>query len=148
MEIKTVMKILAVDYGDVRTGLAVCDKLELLASPLCVIKETNFDELVKKIIEEILKNKAEEVVVGYPKNMDGTIGERAKKSERLADELKKNLKDMNVVLWDERNTTKSATIFLNETNTRGQKRKKIIDAVAATIILESYLKFRKRKCNL
>ena len=88
------------------------------------------------------------MVVGYPKNMDGTIGERAKKSERLADELKKNLKDMNVVLWDERNTTKSATIFLNETNTRGQKRKKIIDAVAATIILESYLKFRKRKCNL
>ncbi|MBP0979922.1 MAG: Holliday junction resolvase RuvX [Oscillospiraceae bacterium] len=138
------MKIMAVDLGDARTGLAVCDKLEILASPLCVIKETDFNLIIKKISNEIINNKIEEVVIGYPKNMNGSIGERAKKSELLADELKKIVPEVSIKLWDERNTTRSATIFLNQTNTRGAKRKKIIDSVAATIILESYINFKKQ----
>lgn len=138
------MKIMAVDFGDARTGLAVCDKLEILASPLCVIKETDFDLITKKIADEIINNNIEEVIVGYPKNMNGSVGERAKKSELLVEKLRKIVPKVSIRLWDERNTTKSATIFLNQTNTRGSKRKKIIDAVAATIILESYISFKKQ----
>ncbi len=139
------MKIMAIDFGDSRTGLAVCDKLERLAVPVGVIKESNFEKVVEKIVNEITNAKVDKVIVGYPKNMNGSVGERAEKSELLLAKLKEKVNDIPIILWDERNTTKSATIFLNTTNTRGQKRKKIIDAVAATIILESYLNYRKNK---
>ena len=84
----------------------------------------------------------QEVVVGYPKNMNGTIGERAEKCQTFADKLA-NLVDVPVKMWDERSTTVSAHNYLNQTNTRGKKRKEVVDAVAATIILESYLNYRK-----
>ncbi len=136
------MKILAVDFGDTRTGLAICDKNEMLASPLGVITERNFNECIKKTALVVQENKAELIVVGYPKNMNGTLGERAEKCSLFADELKK-LSGKTVELWDERCTTVSAHNFLNATNTRGKKRKAVVDAVAATIILESYMGFRK-----
>ena len=81
-------------------------------------------------------------MVGYPKNMNGTIGERAEKCQLFSEELAK-LTDCPVKLWDERCTTVSAHIYLNATNTRGKKRKAVVDAVAAVIILESYLAYRK-----
>ena len=136
------MKIMAVDFGDSRTGLAVCDKSEFLASPAGVIEEKNFDRCIEKVAAAAKEHGAEEVVVGYPKNMNGTIGERAQKCELFAEKLSE-LVGVPVKLWDERSTTVSAHYYLNQTNTRGKKRKAVVDAVAATIILESYLGFRK-----
>lgn len=136
------MKIMAVDYGDARTGLAACDRTEFLASPIGVIQEYNFDNTVKKVSYVVQEYAVQMVVVGHPLNMDGTAGERAQKCALFAEKLKA-LVDVPVVLWDERSTTVSAHQVLNETNTRGRKRKEVVDAVAATIILESYLNYRR-----
>lgn len=136
------MKIIAVDFGDSRTGLAMCDKTEMLASPLCVISEKDFEECIKKTAEKIAENKADIAVVGYPKNMNNTVGERAEKCTLFAEKLKEQT-GIPVELWDERCTTVSAHNYLNITNTRGRKRKAVVDAVAATIILESYMGWRK-----
>lgn len=136
------MKIIAVDFGDSRTGLAMCDKTEMLASPLCVISEKDFEECIKKTAEKIAENKADIAVVGYPKNMNNTVGERAEKCTLFAEKLKEQT-GIPVELWDERCTTVSAHNYLNTTNTRGKKRKAVVDAVAATIILESYMGWRK-----
>lgn len=136
------MKIMAVDFGDARTGLAVCDRAEFLASPVGVIEEKNFNACVQKVAFAVEEYDVKEVVVGLPKNMDGSIGARAEKCQLFADELAK-LVNIPIKLWDERRTTISAHNILNETNTRGKKRKEVIDAVAATIILDDYLTFRK-----
>ncbi len=136
------MKIMAVDLGDARTGLACCDRTEFLASPIGVIHETDFNEIIRQVAVASVEYDVKEIVVGYPKNMNGTIGERAEKCEKFANILSQ-LVDVPVKLWDERSTTVSATNYLNETNTRGKKRKEVIDAVAATIILESYMEYRK-----
>lgn len=136
------MKILSVDFGDTRTGIAICDKNEMLASPVCVITERDFNRCAEKVSAQALELKANQIVVGYPKNMNGTIGERAEKCQKFA-ELVGELSKIPVVLWDERSTTVTAHQYLNVTNTRGKKRKAVVDAVASTIILETYLEFRK-----
>lgn len=136
------MIIMSVDFGDSRTGIAVCGKSEMLASPVCVISEKDFDKCVQRTAELAKEQRAEEVVVGYPKNMNGTIGERAEKCQLFSTELAK-LINCPVKLWDERCTTVSAHNYLNVTNTRGKKRKAVVDAVAAAIILESYLEYRR-----
>lgn len=136
------MIIMAVDFGDSRTGLAVCDKSEFLASPAGVIAEKDFDLCMEKVAAEAKLRGAELLVVGYPKNMNNTIGERAEKCSVFAEGLKE-MTGLPVELWDERCTTVSAHNYLNVTNTRGKKRKAVVDAVAATIILESYLGYRK-----
>lgn len=136
------MVILAVDYGDVRTGIAVCDKSEFLASPVCVITEKDADKLCEKICEIVTQYKAEQIVMGLPKNMDGSEGFRAVACREFAEKLE-NASSLQVVMRDERLTTVSAHNFLNQTNTRGAKRKQTVDAVAAVIILEDYLAYRK-----
>ena len=136
------MKILAVDLGDARTGLAVCDPTEFLASPAGVIHETDFEVILKKVAQAAKEHRAQRIVVGYPKNMNGTVGERAEKCALIAQRLGE-LAEIPVKLWDERSTTVSAHNILNVTDTRGKKRKNVVDAVAATIILESYLAYRK-----
>ena len=138
------MVILAGDFRAARTGLAVCDKSEFLASPAGVIAEKDFHQCMQKVAQEAAAHHAELIVVGYPKNMNGTIGERAEKCQAFADGLKEMV-TCPVELWDERCTTVSAHNYLNVTNTRGKKRKAVVDAVAATIILESYLGFRKNQ---
>ncbi|MDE6087301.1 MAG: Holliday junction resolvase RuvX [Oscillospiraceae bacterium] len=138
------MKILGVDFGDSRTGLAICDKSELLASPVCVIQEKNFLRCAEKVAQQAQELKAELLVVGYPKNMNNTIGERAQKCQKFA-EILHDLTGLEFVLWDERCTTVSAHYYLNQTDTRGKKRKAVVDAVAAVIILESYLGYRKNQ---
>lgn len=138
------MKIMGVDFGDARTGLAMCDKSEFLASPLTVVQERNFERCAKAVAAATQENGAELIVVGYPKNMNNTIGERAEKCMKFA-ELLHELTGLETVMWDERCTTVSAHEYLNVTNTRGKKRKAVVDAVAATIILESYLGFRKNQ---
>lgn len=140
------MKIMAVDFGDSRTGIAACDKSEFLASPVTVIFEKNFDKCAVKTAELAKEQGAELLVVGFPKNMNNTVGERAEKCVAFGDKLKE-LTGLEVVMWDERCTTVSAHNYLNEVNVRGQKRKNVVDAVAAVIILESYMGFRKNNMN-
>lgn len=136
------MKILAVDFGDARTGLACCDRTEYLASPIGVIHDTDFGSVVQKVAIAVEEYEAKQVIVGHPLNMNGSAGPRAQLCEDFADQLSK-LVPVPVKLWDERGTTVSAIGYLNETDTRGKKRKEVVDAVAATIILESYLNYRK-----
>ncbi len=138
------MIILAVDYGDARTGLAVCDKGEMLASPVKVVPSYNRQKAVEDIVKTAKELGAEEIVVGNPLNMNGTAGARSELCHEIADSLREMV-DIPVVMWDERSTTVSAIGILNQTDVRGKKRKAVIDAVAATIILESYLAYRKNR---
>ncbi|MBR4035384.1 MAG: Holliday junction resolvase RuvX [Oscillospiraceae bacterium] len=136
------MRIMAVDYGESRTGIAVCDPTEFLASPVCIIKEKNTLKAIEKIVQQAKELKAEQIVVGHPLNMDGTRGERAEKCTFVKEEVEK-LSGIETVLWDERATTKTALGMLSDSGTFGKKRKEVLDAVAATVILENYLAWRK-----
>ncbi len=140
------MVILAVDYGDVRTGIAVCDKSEFLASPVCVLTERNAQKVIAAVAEKAKELKAEEIAVGLPKNMDGTEGFRAEACKEFAAKLSE-YSGITTVLRDERLTTVSAHKFMNMTDVRGSKRKNTVDAVAAVIILEDYLAYRKNNRN-
>ncbi|MCH5298894.1 MAG: Holliday junction resolvase RuvX [Ruminococcus sp.] len=132
------MIILAVDLGKARTGLAICDKMEMLASPLAQISEKNPDVLLDKVSNVALAREAELIVVGLPKNMDGTEGDSAKDAREFAHKLMEKTGIL-VRMQDERGTTITAHNYLNATNTRGKKRKNVVDSVAATIILQNYL---------
>ena len=136
------MKIMAVDYGESRTGIAICDKTEFLASPVCIIKEKNTLKAIEKICQQAAELKAEMIVIGNPVNMDGSRGERSEKCTFVAEEVAK-LVDIPVNMWDERATTKTALNMLSDNGTYGKKRKEVLDAVAATVILENYLQYRK-----
>lgn len=136
------MVILSVDYGDARTGLAVCDKFEMLASPVGVIFEKYEPKVLEAVAEKAKELFAEMIVVGLPRNMDGSFGERAEKCKDFSKKLFE-LSGINTVTWDERLTTVSAHRALNEVNVRGKKRKNIVDAVSAVMILEDFLKTRK-----
>lgn len=135
------MIILSVDYGDARTGLAVCDRLEMLASPVGVIFEKYEPHVLEKVTEKAKELSAELIVVGLPRNMDGSFGERAQKCLEFSKKLEESSK-IKTVTWDERLTTVSAHRALNEVNVRGKKRKNIVDAVSAVMILEDFLKTR------
>ena len=135
---------MAVDLGDSRTGIAVCDKNEILASPLTVITEYNFEKCAEKVAALAKQENAEMIVVGLPKNMNGTNGERAEKCTGFA-ALVGEISGLPTELWDERRTTVTAHNYLNETNVRSKKRKAVVDSVAATIILESYLAYRRNR---
>lgn len=137
------MIMMAIDLGKARTGVAVCDKNEILASPLCVINEKDPEKLLSEIVAKISEISAEQIIIGLPKNMDGSLGESAKNAQDFAEKLKVQT-NLPVVLWDERRTTISAAEYLNQTNTRGKKRKSIIDALSASIILENYIKFKNK----
>lgn len=136
------MIILSVDYGKVRTGIAICDKQEIIASPVTVITETRQEALAEKIAEISSKKGAELIVMGLPRNMDGTEGESAENVRAFAEILREKTR-LNVVLRDERCTTITAHEYLNITDTKGKKRKAVVDSVAAVIILEDYLSFRR-----
>jgi putative Holliday junction resolvase len=138
------MVIMSVDYGDVRTGVAVCDKNEILASPVTVITDSNADSLADKITSFAKEYRAEMFVVGLPKNMDGSEGFRAEACREFAGKLKEK-SGLETELYDERLTTVSAHNALNATNTRGKKRKAVVDAVSAVMILEDYMARRKNK---
>lgn len=137
------MIIMSVDYGDKRTGIAICDKLEMLASPVCVLTEWNAETLADKIAALAIEKKVEQIVIGLPRNMDGSEGFRADACKSLG-KLVSERTDISVAFWDERLTTVSAHRVLSETNVRGKKRKAVVDAVAAEIILQDYIDSRKR----
>ena len=136
------MVILAVDYGDARTGIAICDKNEILASALCTIRESYTPKLIEKICEIIKEKEPKKIVVGKPVNMDGSEGERALKCTEFAHALEQ-ASGLPCEMYDERMTTVIAHHSLNFTNTRGKKRKAVVDALSAQIILQDYLETRK-----
>ncbi|MCL2086261.1 MAG: Holliday junction resolvase RuvX [Oscillospiraceae bacterium] len=142
------MRIMAVDYGDARTGLAVSDLTATIASPAKTIREKDFALCVKQVAAAAIEYKVEEIIVGNPINMNGTKGPRSQKCEMFADKLREEIKRSEtegtpVIMWDERSTTVSANNIMNELNRRGKKRKECVDALAAAVLLESYLNYRK-----
>lgn len=133
------MIIMSVDYGDVRTGIAVCDKMQILASPVCVITEKDREKLVDKIAELAIEKKAERICVGLPQNMDGSYGFRSDACRELGEILREKT-GLPVAFQNERLTTVSAHNILNTADVRGKKRKAVVDAVSAVLILEDYLR--------
>ena len=142
-------RIMAIDFGDARTGVAVSDESATLTGEAWVIHEKRQSVLAKTIIDEAFQRGVGIIVIGLPKNMDGTLGFRAKASEAFAGVLRKlvednvrsqlNLSNIDVLLWDERLTTKMADRILADAGKRGKKRKSSVDALAASLILESYI---------
>lgn len=136
------MIILGIDLGKARTGVAICDKGELLASPLTVVTEYHREQLVEKLSALAKENKAELLAVGLPRNMDGSEGESAQNAREIG-ALLEEAAGLPVEFVDERGTTITAHGYLNDTNTRGKRRKAVVDAVAATVILQNYLDARR-----
>ena len=134
------MRIMSVDFGDSRTGIAVCDKSEFLASPLTVIFEKNFERCLEKTAELAKKEQAELLVVGYPKNMNDTEGERVEKTQKFKEDLERRT-GLPVVLWDERLTTVAADKSMMEMGIRRENRKNYVDEIAAMFILQGYLDY-------
>lgn len=133
------MRYMGIDYGDARVGVAITDPLGITSQGLETVPNKVYDKMIDRISELILEYKPQKIIVGLPKNMDGTVGERGEISKQFVDDLKQKHTDIEFILWDERLSTVQASRVLNETNTRGKKRKNVIDTVAASIILESYI---------
>ena len=136
------MIILGIDLGKARTGVAICDRGELLASPLTVVNEHNQERLIEAVSSLARERGAELLAVGLPRNMDGTEGESAQNAREVG-ALLKAATGLPVEFVDERGTTVTAHGYLNDTNTRGKRRKAVVDAVAATVILQNYLDYRR-----
>lgn len=137
------MKVMAVDYGDARTGIAMSDLLCSIVGSTTVIHSRNQDKTVQAILELVRENGVGEIVVGLPRNMDGSEGPRAQLCREFADRLAE-ASGLTIAMWDERRTTVEAHQILSDHNYHGKKRKNTVDAVAASLILEGYLGFRKR----
>lgn len=137
------MKILAVDYGDARTGIAISDLLCSIVGSTTVIHSRNPEKTLEEICRLVRENNVGEIVVGLPKNMDGTEGPRAELCREFAQQLRQST-GLPVAHWDERRTTVEAHNILSQHNYHGKKRKNTVDAVAASLILEGYLAFRGR----
>ena len=137
------MKIMGVDYGDARTGIAISDILCSIVGSTAVVPSRNAEKAITDIVRLARENGVGEIVVGLPKNMDGTEGPRAQLCREFADRLEE-ASGIPVVMWDERRTTVEAHNILSQHNYHGQKRKNTVDAVAASLILEGYLAFRRR----
>ena len=132
------MIIISVDLGKARTGLAVSDKTGFLASPLMMIEEKSEKKRLEKVAQAVTDNKAELVVVGLPKNMDGSEGDSAKSAREFASQLTE-ITGIKTVMQDERGTTITAHTYLSNRDVRGKKRKAQVDIGAASIILQDYL---------
>ena len=136
------MKIMAIDYGDAHTGIAISDMTGTLAGFTTVIHSRKEDVVIGEIQKLIAEHGVTELVLGYPKNMDGTLGPRAEKCAALAETLR-TATSLPVTLWDERRSTVEAHNILFENGKNAKKRKKIVDAVAASLMLEGYLTRRR-----
>ena len=134
----TTGKILAVDFGDVRTGLAVSDPSRFLASGIGYISPGGIEKTADAVSEVAKAERVVAIVVGLPKNMDGSEGSRANRCKKFAAMLEERT-SLPVAMFDERMTTMTASRYLNETNTRGKKRKGVIDTLSAQIILQNCL---------
>ena len=137
------MKIMGIDYGDARTGVAISDLLCSIVGKTSVVPSRNTDKAVADIVRLARENEVGVIVVGLPKNMDGTEGPRAELCRAFAKRLEEET-GLPVAMWDERRTTVEAHNILSQHNYHGQKRKNTVDAVAASLILEGYLAYKKR----
>ena len=138
------MKIMAIDYGDAHTGIAVSDRTLMLTGFSTVINAYRSDAVIEQIKALIAEHEVTELVLGHPINMDGTRGPRAEKVEGFAEQLKEAT-GLPVTLWDERRTTVDAHNILMNNGKNAKQRKKTVDAVAASLMLEGYLTFYKKK---
>ncbi|MCI8328302.1 MAG: Holliday junction resolvase RuvX [Oscillibacter sp.] len=136
------MRILAIDYGDAHTGVAISDPTGLLAGFTTTITAYRPEVVAEQIAALVQEHGVEELVLGHPRNMDGTRGPRAEKAESLA-ELLRTSTGLPVTLWDERRTTIDAHQILFSAGKNARQRKKSVDAVAASLILEGYLTYKK-----
>jgi len=136
-------KIMGIDYGDARTGVAISDLLCSIVGSTYVVPSRNREKAIADIVRLAKENQVGQIVVGLPKNMDGTEGIRAELCRAFAEELRQAT-GLEVTMWDERRTTVEAHNILSQHNYHGKKRKNTVDAVAASLILEGYLAFRKR----
>ena len=136
-------KIMGVDYGDARTGIAISDLLCSIVGSTCVVPSRNTEKAIADIVKLAKDNMVGEIVVGLPRNMDGTEGWRADICRDFAQKLGEAT-GLPIVMWDERRTTVEAHNILSQHNYHGQKRKNTVDAVAAGLILEGYLNSLKR----
>lgn len=137
------MRIMGIDYGDARTGIAVSDLLCTIVGSTTVIHSKNQDKTLEQIVALAKEHQVEQLVMGLPKNMDGSEGPRAERCRSFAERLEQAT-GLPVALWDERRTTVEAHNILSAHNYHGKKRKNTVDAVAAALILEGYLAFRGR----
>ena len=137
-------RIMGIDYGDARTGVAMSDLLCSLVGSTAVVPSRNTEKAIADIVRMAKENEVGQIVVGLPRNMDGTEGARAELCREFADKLRDST-GLEVVMWDERRTTVEAHNILSQHNYHGQKRKNTVDAVAASLILEGYLNSLKRK---
>lgn len=138
------MRIMAIDYGEAHTGVALSDPTGFLVGSTTTINSRRREVVVDELVRLIETHRPDEVVLGFPKNMDGTDGQRADRYRRLAAALEE-ASGMQVILWDERRTTVEAHQILFNQGKDGRKRKKIVDAVAASLILENYLDYKRMK---
>ena len=136
------MRIMAIDYGDAHTGIAVSDPTGLLAGFTTVVTAYRPEAVAQRVAELAKEHGAEELVLGHPVNMDGTLGPRSEKAKAMQG-LLQEATGLPVVLWDERRTTIDAHHILYQSGKNARQRKKVVDAVAATLILEGYLTFKK-----
>lgn len=132
-------RILGVDFGDTRTGLALSDELRFLASGIGYISPGGIEKTADAVAKAAEEHRATAIVVGYPLNMNGTAGPRAERAAEFAELLRARLPLVEVALFDERMTTMAAARYLNETNVRGKKRKGVIDTLSAQIILQNFI---------
>lgn len=135
-------KIMGLDYGDARTGVAISDLLCSIVGTTTVLPSRNTEKLLGDIVRLARENQVGEIVVGLPKNMDGTEGSRAQLCREFA-RLVQEATGVPVTMWDERRTTVEAHQILSDNGRRGKKRKNTVDAVAATLILEGFLTYRR-----
>ena len=136
------MRIMAIDYGDARTGVALSDPTGFLAGQTFLIKSRKQEVVLDELAALVQRQGAQELVMGYPRNMDGTLGPRAEKYAAFARRLEEAT-GLPVALWDERRTTVDAHRILGEQGVRAKNRKDKIDSVAATLILEGYLDWKR-----
>ena len=129
---------MGIDYGDARTGLAVSDEMNILVGEAWTLSEWNPDVVAQTIAAEAKARKVQRLVLGLPKNMDGTEGPRAEKCRAFAEKLR-GLTDIELVLWDERRSSIEAHSILHANGKKEKKHRKTVDAVAASLILEGYL---------
>lgn len=138
------LRVMGIDYGDARTGIAMSDLLCSIVGSTTVIHSKGREKTLTEIKRLVQENQVTEIVMGLPKNMDGTEGPRAQLCREFA-ALVEETTGLSVQLWDERRTTVEAHNILSQHNYHGKKRKNTVDAVAASLILEGYLAFRKNK---
>ena len=137
------MRIMGIDYGDSRVGIALSDPLMITAQGHTTLPNKVYSKMIESVAKIAKEHSVDRIVIGMPKNLNGTLGDRADVTQKFCDDLKELVSDTEIILWDERLTTVQAAGILNVTNTRGKDRKNVIDTVAASIILQSYMDYIK-----